>query len=100
MGVVYSIIMALIISLGTFVTKLQKGETFDERELKDFARVADMSVADVKKLYENRMGLSQPAEEPPTRKKGTGMGQDDERPVMTTKEMIAQALAELKGLGA
>lgn len=74
--------------------KFQKGETFDERELKDFARVAEMSVADVKKLYENRMGLSQPAEEPPTRKKGTGMGQDDERPVMT-KELIAQALREM-----
>lgn len=29
MGIVYSIIMALVISLGTFVTKLQKGEPFD-----------------------------------------------------------------------
>ena len=28
MGIVYSIIMALVISLGTFVTKLQKGEPF------------------------------------------------------------------------
>ena len=33
MGVVYSIIMALIISLGTFVTKLQKGEPFDAAKL-------------------------------------------------------------------
>jgi len=33
MAIVYSIIMALIISLGTFVTKLQKGEVFDVTKL-------------------------------------------------------------------